>query len=134
MSLNYLEIEIGRLINLKRTIKNSGVIAPPNIWIERHNNGRGRGIYARKRSTKKIFPKRYRSRKKQKVAGLGEWGGIVHIDFLMQQKRRSALEEIDRRIEVLQAMVDNPIEEPTPENTVVPPLPDTANSASAASA
>lgn len=86
-------------------IETSGPIAPAGIWIEVYRPG-GRDVdYARLKAEKALWGK-------SRMKGIKRMGSPEHRDWQIRIKRRDALLEIERRSQVIQAMLDTPIWEP----------------------
>lgn len=89
----------------RRQVSASGEIAPPEIWIDTYSPGGRNVYYARLRSDRPKW-----SGKKTK--GLGRVGGEQHRDWEVRIQRRNTLTEIERRVLMIQAMLDYPLWEP----------------------
>jgi len=103
--MNALKQALKELRAHQKRIEASGPIAPMGVWIEVYRPGGREVDYARLKSQKAIW-KRSRSR------GLKRVGSAEHRDWQNRIKRRDALLEIERRLEVIQSMLDAPIWEP----------------------
>ena len=89
----------------RQRIEASGPIAPAGVWIEVYRPG-GREIdYARLKAETARWGK-------SRMRGLKRVGSADHRDWQTRIQRRDALLEIERRSQVIQAMLDAPIWEP----------------------
>jgi len=99
----YLQQERDRLIALSDAVRSSGSVAPANCWVtevEKHKGNRTY-CYARLVSDSK---------------GAGRWLGRrraeLHRDWLARIARREAIQEIERQVQMLNALIDRQVARP----------------------
>lgn len=104
MTLQHLEAELTRLVDLAQQIRSSGSVAPDHCWIEEYIVKRGEMTYAYKRvaSDRPQFGKSGKSR----TLHLGKAGSPKHRDWLLRMQRRDALAELERRVAIVQKLIE----------------------------
>lgn len=104
MTLQHLEAELTRLADLAQQIRSSGSVAPDHCWIEEYVVKRGEITYVYKRvaSDRPQFGKSGKSR----TLHLGKAGSPKHRDWLLRMQRRDALVELEKRVAIVQKLID----------------------------
>lgn len=108
--LPHLQTELVRLAGLADRVRASGSVAPAHCWIE---------DYVVKRNDKQYHYKRVNGDRPQFGQGgqaytlhLGKAGSPKHRDWQQRLHRRETLTEIDRRVALIQQLIDREVSHP----------------------
>jgi hypothetical protein len=108
--LPHLHTELDRLVALADRVRNSGPVAPNQCWIE---------DYVVKRNDKQYHYKRVNGDCPQFGRGgqahtlhLGKSGSSKCRDWQQRLRRRETLTEIDRRVALIQQLIDREVSYP----------------------
>lgn len=94
MSSPHLEAERDRLLQLIQAIRNSGSVAPINVWISPAPKG------------KHVYYKLSSKNPEYKNQHLGKAESEKHRDWRARIQRRDALSELEQQLSMLQALID----------------------------
>lgn len=98
--MNSLKNALEELNQLEANIRRSGPVANKGIWIDEYQPGGRDTIYARLRADSALCPNGKRT------MGLKRLGSKEHRDWQACIQRRDAIEEITRRTQVIQGLLD----------------------------
>lgn len=108
--LLHLQTELDRLKALSDQVRVSGAVAPSQCWIE---------DYVVKRNDKQYHYKRVNGDRPQFGQGgqahtlhLGKTGSPKHRDWRQRMQRREMLAEIERRVALIQQLIDREVAHP----------------------
>ncbi|MBL1179064.1 hypothetical protein [Pantanalinema sp. GBBB05] len=90
----HLEAERDRLLQLIQTIRNSGLVAPSNVWIS--PAPKGEHIYYKLSSKNPEYKNQH----------LGKAGSEKYHDWRARIQRREAIAELEQQLSMLQALID----------------------------
>ena len=106
--MDSLRNALEELNQLEANIRQSGLVAARGIWIDEYQPGGRDTIYARLRADACTCPNGRRTQ------GLKRLGSPEHRDWQARIKRRDAIEEIARRAQMIQGLLDaEPIWQPS---------------------
>ena len=109
----HLFAERERLLTLITETRNSGAVAPANVWISPNFQNKGGKIYE--------YYKLTSDNPEVKHQGLGKIGSEKYRDWFARIQRRNAIHELEQQLSMLQALLDRqtttilelPTEEPS---------------------
>ena len=105
--MNSLKNVLEELNQLEANIHQSGHVAAKGIWIDEYQPGGRDTIYARLRADSCTCPNGRRTQ------GLKRLGSPEYRDWQARIRRRDAIAEITRRVQVIQELLDSgPIWQP----------------------
>ena len=105
--MDSLRSVLKELRQLETNIQQSGPVAPAGLWIDNYQPGGRDTTYARLRVDSGPCPNGKRT------MGLKRLGSQEHRDWQARIRRRDAIEEITRRAQVIQGLLDaEPIWQP----------------------
>ena len=90
----HLEAERDRLLQLIQAIRDSGSVAPINVWIS--PAPKGEHVYYKLSSKNPDFKNQH----------LGKAGSEKYRDWRARIKRREAIAELEQQLSMLQALID----------------------------
>lgn len=90
----HLEAERERLLALLQTIRNSGSVAPLNVWIS--PAPKGNHLYYKLTSKNPEYKNQH----------LGKAGSEKYRDWRARIQRREAIAELEQQLSMLQALID----------------------------
>lgn len=90
----HLQAEHDRLLELIRTIRNSGIVAPLNVWIS--PAPKGEHLYYKLSSKNPEYKNQH----------LGKAGSEKYRDWRARIQRREAIAELEQQLSLLQALLD----------------------------
>lgn len=90
----HLEAERERLLQLIQTIRNSGHVAPSNVWIS--PAPKGEHIYYKLSSKNPEYKNQH----------LGKASSKKYRDWRARIQRREAIAELEQQLSILQALID----------------------------
>ena len=90
----YLEAEHERLLQLIQTIRDSGSVAPLNVWVS--PAPRGEHLYYKLSSKNPAYKNQH----------LGKAGSEKYRDWKARIRRREAIAELEQQLSMLQALID----------------------------
>ncbi|MEM7066785.1 MAG: hypothetical protein AAF572_26915 [Cyanobacteria bacterium P01_B01_bin.77] len=109
--MNSLRNALEELNQLESNIRKSGPVATKGIWIDEYQPGGRNTIYVRLRADSCMCPNGRRTQ------GLKRLGSEEHRDWQARIQRRDAIEEIARRVQIIQGLLTaEPIWQPTAQN------------------
>ncbi|BAU15892.1 hypothetical protein LEP3755_64580 (plasmid) [Leptolyngbya sp. NIES-3755] len=94
----HLFAERERLLTLIAEIRNSGAVAPANVWISPNFQNKGGKIYEYYKLTSENPEVKHQS--------LGKIGSEKYRDWLARIQRRDAIVELEQQLSMLQALID----------------------------
>lgn len=94
----HLLAERERLLALMTQIRNSGAVAPANVWISPNFQNKGGKIYE--------YYKLTSTNPEVKHQGLGKIGSEKYRDWLARMQRRNWIVELEQQLSMLQALID----------------------------
>ena len=94
MSSPHLEAERERLLQLIQTIRDSGSVAPLNVWISLAP--KGEHLYYKLSSKNPAYKNQH----------LGKAGSEKYRDWKARIRRREAITELEQQLSMLQALID----------------------------
>ncbi|NJR51844.1 MAG: hypothetical protein HC780_21975 [Leptolyngbyaceae cyanobacterium CSU_1_3] len=109
----HLFAERERLLTLITEIRNSGALAPANVWISPSFQPKGGKTYEDYKLTS--------DNPQVKHQGLGKIGSEQYRDWLARIQRRNAIVELEHQLSMLQALIDR-------QATMILELPDKESS------
>jgi hypothetical protein len=90
----HLEAERERLLQLIQSIRNSGSVAPTNVWIS--PAPKGEHLYYKLSSKNPEYKNQH----------LGKAGSEKYRDWQARIERREAVTELEQQLSMLQALID----------------------------
>ena len=103
-----LHAALSELKQHEQSIRNDGPVAPANCWIDIYSPSCRNIAYARLRTDSNFCPNGKRT------MGLKRVGSQEHRDWQARIRRRNAIEEIAKRAQVIQSLLDTePIWQPS---------------------
>lgn len=90
----HLEAERDRLLQLIQSVRDSGSVAPLNVWIS--PAPKGEHIYYKLSSKNPAYKNQH----------LGKAGSEKHRDWTARIQRREAVTELEQQLSMLQALID----------------------------
>ena len=90
----HLEAERDRLLQLIQDLRNSGIVAPSNVWISPAPKG------------KYLYYKLSSKNPEYKNQHLGKAGSEKYRDWRARIQRREAIAELEQQLSMLQALID----------------------------
>ena len=94
----HLFAERERLLTLITEIRNSGAIAPANVWISPNFQTKSGKLYE--------YYKLTSENPEVKHQGLGKHGSEKYRDWMARIQRRNAIYELEQQLSMLQALID----------------------------
>ena len=94
----HLFAERERLLALITEIRNSGAVAPANVWISPNFQTKGGKTYE--------YYKLTSDNPEVKHQGLGKLGSEKYRDWLARIQQRNAIYELEQQLSMLQALLD----------------------------
>lgn len=94
MVSSFLEAERDRLLQQIQAIRDSGSVAPINVWIS--PAPKGNHIYYKLSSKNPDYKNQH----------LGKMGSEKYRDWLARIQRREAITELEQQLSMLQALID----------------------------
>ncbi len=94
----HLFAERERLLTLITEIRNSGAVAPANVWISPNFQNKGGKTYE--------YYKLTSDNPEVKHLGLGKMGSEKCRDWLARIQRRNAIVELEHQLSILQALLN----------------------------
>jgi hypothetical protein len=101
----YLQAERDRLLQLIQTVRDSGSVAPTNVWIS--PAPKGEHVYYKLSSKNPDFKNQH----------LGKAGSEKYRDWRARIQRREAIAELEQQLSMLQALIDRQAAMPPPDPT-----------------
>lgn len=95
---DHLFAERERLLTLITKIRNSGAVAPANVWISPNFQNKGGKTYE--------YYKLTSDNPEVKHLGLGKMGSEKYRDWFARIQRRSVIAELEHQLSMLQALID----------------------------
>lgn len=90
----HLEAEHDRLLQLIQSIRNSGTVAPLNVWIS--PAPKGGHLYYKLTSKNSSYRNQH----------LGKAGSAKYRDWQARIRRREAITELEQQLSMLQVLID----------------------------
>lgn len=90
----HLEAERDRLLQLIQSVRDSGSVAPLNVWIS--PAPKGEHTYYKLSSKNPAYKNQH----------LGKAGSEKHRDWTARVQRREAVTELEQQLSILQALID----------------------------
>jgi hypothetical protein len=97
MSSPHLEAERDRLLQLIQVVRNSGSVAPLNVWISPAL--KGEHLYYKLSSKNPAYKNQH----------LGKAGSEKYLDWRARIGRREAIAELEQQLSMLQALIDRQV-------------------------
>ncbi|MBI4783171.1 MAG: hypothetical protein HY785_17890 [Oscillatoriophycideae cyanobacterium NC_groundwater_1537_Pr4_S-0.65um_50_18] len=90
----HLQAERDRLLQLIHSIRNSGSVAPINVWIS--PTPKGEYLYYKLSSKNPAYKNQH----------LGKMGSIKYRDWKARIQRREVITELEQQLSMLQVLID----------------------------